>query len=383
MTYLKKICEEIIRRHAAGHPSQDNTLKYGEVKVMVCQVINEMFKKEIPGYHQALGDQVPPHHSLMEYEVSVAASDELIVTVDCEVWPGALAGNFWSLPNQTDFWNSAEPGEPDDYWMIDTTASTITVTDSGSGVYSVVFGSIVLKSGYDYDDLVAWIGECASTSYLRLRGPADTLPSIFAMSGISGLTATADGFSFSYDTNNIDGFVGDVLTSIIESSARLVALAGAGETDIDVVAFSCCTPSTNVDYRKGEITLPAMPLNLEMGRGIFRIYDPANRFSSFIPLTAGGFDLVNGVSHTGLSTVISGLNCYEWYSYDKVIFNKSISELPDSVRVQLVVTDVTKLGDTDLLPIPADYEWTVINAVLERVGVNTSEDLATDQNEMR
>lgn len=381
MTYLKRICEQIIRRHSAGHPSEDNTLKYGEVKVMVCQVINEMFKKEISGLHEALGDEVPPHHALMEYDVTINASDELIVTVDCETFVGALAGDFWAMPNQTTFWDTEDA--TDDFWLIDTTASTIVVTSSGSGVYNVVLGSLVLKSGYDYDDLITWIGTCVSTSYLRLRGPASTLPSLFAISGISGLTAEEDGISFDYDTTNIDGFVGNVLTEINESAALLAALAGAGETEIDIVAYSCCTPSTNIDYRKGEFTLPAMPLTLPMGKGIFRIYDPKNRFSSFIPLTAGGFDLVNSISHTGLNTMVDGLNCYEWYSYDKVLLNKSIDELPDTLRVQLVVTDVDKLGDTDLLPIPADYENIVINAVLERVGVNPTEDLATDQNEMR
>jgi len=381
MTYLKKLAEQIRRVYEGGNPSQDSTLKDGELYPLIIQVINKIFKAETLGMHYQDGTRDVPHHSLMTYSVDIEASGDLIVTVDCESWPGYLVGDFWTTPGGS-FWDTEE-GSGEDFWMIDTTASSITVTDSGDGVYAVVIGGLTLNTGYDFDDLVAWIGQCASTSYLRLAGPASTLPNIFPIEAMSSITATADGFSFSYDTGASEGFVGDVLTNIIESNARLVSIAGAGETEIDIVRFDCCTPSTNEDYRQAQLTLPAMPLNLPMGQGVWRIYDPKSPYVSFIPLTAGGFDLVNSVSHTGLNTVVDGENCYEWFNYKTIKFNKAVSALPSTLSVQLVVADMDQLGPTDLLPIPPESENDVIQEVLKIIRPVQQEDLATDQNEMR
>lgn len=381
MSYLKKICEQIIRRYEGGHPNQDNSLKYGEVKVLVCQTINRLFKAETFSNRYTFGERVPPHASLMTYTVDVGASDELIIEVTCETWPGLNLADFWATPDGS-FWETDESG---DYWLFDVTDSVINVTSSATGVYTVQISGLAFDTGYDADDLVTWISGCLSGSYISLVGVGETSPSKFAAAGITSLAALegGDGISFTYTIANSQGFAGDVLTEINESHTRLANLAGEGDTAISIANFRCCTPSTNTDNRQAQITLPAQPIELPLSMGIWRIYDPKTRFTSYIPLSAGEFDLVNSVSHTNLNNILDGQTAYEWFDHKTVVFNKTITAMPDQVAIQLVVTDVDQLGDYDLLPIPADYEATVIQEVLQLLQPVQAEDMVADQNDTR
>ena len=377
--YLKKIVEQIRRKYYGGHIPADASLKFGEVRALVFQTINRLFKKSTIRLQYGLeGNRVPPHHSLMTYDVSVAASGELIITVSCSVWPGLNAADFWAVPDGQ-FWDT---GDESGYWLFDVTDSVIEVVQVSTGVYTVTINTLVFDTGYDENDLVTWINAAASGTYIELVGVDEAHPSKFATDGISGLTAVTDGITFTYTIANATNFAGDVETAIIESHSRLEGIAGAGDTNISIANFRVCTPSSNTDYRKGQITLPTMPIDLPMGMGVWRVYDPKSPFTNYIPLSAGQFDLMNSISHTNMNNVLASETAYEWFDYQTLLFNQSVATLPDTVSVQLVVTDMDKLSDTDLLPIPADYEEVVIDEVYKLLQPNRPEDVYVDQNEM-
>lgn len=378
--YLKRIVEEVRRRYYSGHIPADASIKYGEVKVLVTQVLNRLFKKETLEMHYAFGERIPAHSSLMTYTVDIEASGELIIENTCETFPGLNLSDLWATPTG-EFWDT---GQGDgDYWLLDITDSVITVTSVSSGVFTVAISGLAFDTGYDADDLVTWLSACASTSYLELVGVATGSPYKFGVAGISAITALADGVSFTYTIANSLNHAGDNLVDIQDSNNLVANLAGQGDTAISIANFRCCAPSSNTDYRKAQLTLPTQPINLPMGMGIWRVYDPKTQFSNYIPLSAGQFDLMNSIAHTNMNNVLAAETAYEWFDHKTLIFNQSVTTMPDQVNIQLVVTDVDQLGDYDLLPIPADYEEEVILEVLKILQPTQKEDVYVDQNEMR
>lgn len=378
--YLKKLAEEIKRRFEGGHPSSDSSLKYGEIKPLIVQVINRLFKKEAIQMHYSFGERIPPHSSLMTYTVDIEASGELIIENVCETFQGLNLADFWTGPDGQ-FWDT---GQGDgDYWLLDITDSVITVTSVSSGVFTVAISGLAFDTGYDADDLVTWLGTCASTSYLELVGVATGSPYKFGMAGISAITALADGVSFTYTVSSSTNHAGDNLVDIQDSNTLVANLAGQGDTAISIANFRCCAPSSNTDYRKAQLTLPTQPINLPMGMGIFRVYDPKTQFSNYIPLSAGQFDLMNSIAHTNMNNVLAAETAYEWFDHKTLIFNQSVTTMPDQVNIQLVVADMDELGDYDLLPIPADYEEEVILEVLKILQPIQKEDVYVDQNQER
>jgi len=56
-----------------------------------------------------------------------------------------------------------------------------------------------------------------------------------------------------------------------------------------------------------------------------------------------------------------------WYSWDggrKVLLNSSDFATGHTVKIKLLLVDIAGMNDTDILPIPADMEATVIEGVM-------------------
>lgn len=98
-------------------------------------------------------------------------------------------------------------------------------------------------------------------------------------------------------------------------------------------------------------------------------------FDSFIPVPNGQMQLIMGDllldSNTG-DTAYEVINGY-------VVFKTDITLLGiTAVRMQLVVADVDRLTDYDVLPIPADMEDTVIRKVFELMSAQRLSDKDVD-----
>lgn len=100
---------------------------------------------------------------------------------------------------------------------------------------------------------------------------------------------------------------------------------------------------------KSKSVLPVMPISLTRNMGVF---DIRNNGNSFIPLMPG---------QTNLLRVDSLLNSLlNQVAYEPkgttIYYNTDITLLGyTTVDMDLIVTDVLSLSETDLLPIPADY----------------------------
>lgn len=111
---------------------------------------------------------------------------------------------------------------------------------------------------------------------------------------------------------------------------------------------------------RSKSTLPAMPLRLPRGIGVYQIFDPANPDCPFIPLEMGQLGLLK--SQPLLNDLLGQVG-YEWYGMD-IIYSTDLTQPdPITVTMRLVVLDISQYSDYDILPIPSDMEYDVIQEV--------------------
>jgi len=134
---------------------------------------------------------------------------------------------------------------------------------------------------------------------------------------------------------------------------------------------------TQYNTTRSKSTLPAMPLKLPRGIGVYQIFDPANMDCPFIPLEMGQLGLLKTQP---LINDLLGQVGYEWYGTD-IIYTKDLTQpSPITVTMRLVVLDISQYSDYDILPVPADMEWDVINEVVKLFAAEPVGDKLVDPN---
>jgi hypothetical protein len=111
---------------------------------------------------------------------------------------------------------------------------------------------------------------------------------------------------------------------------------------------------------RSKSTLPAMPLKLPRGIGVYQIFDPANPDCPFIPLEMGQLGLLKSQP---LINNLLGQVGYEWYGMDIIYTTDLTQDPPITLTMRLVVLDISQYSDYDILPLPSDMEWDVIQEV--------------------
>ena len=110
-----------------------------------------------------------------------------------------------------------------------------------------------------------------------------------------------------------------------------------------------------------KITLPAAPIEIEKDAGVWEIIDPANELVPFIPLTRQKAKVFQGTISANLETQVG------FYRYGlEVTFLKDPGAA--TLDVWLVVSDLSSLADTDVVPLAADQEYEVILGVMTLLG---------------
>jgi hypothetical protein len=136
-------------------------------------------------------------------------------------------------------------------------------------------------------------------------------------------------------------------------------------------------PVTQYATTRIKSTLPAFPLKLPRGIGVYQIFDPANIDCPFIPLEMGQKGLL---SSQALISDLLGQVGYEWYGND-VIYTKDLTQpSPINITMRLVVLDISQYSDYDILPIPSDMEWEVVQDVYKVFATEPIADKLVDPN---
>lgn len=153
---------------------------------------------------------------------------------------------------------------------------------------------------------------------------------------------------------------------------------GMGETIPN--ASSLCTYESIpvVKYKNvSKATLPAYPIKLPLNMGVFMIFGNDDVKNVYVPLQMGDIAMID---KEPIVSQLSGIVGYEVDGMD-VIFNKDITAANPAVTkvtMRLVVMDISQYGDYDILPLPSDYEWAVINEVCKFYGVEPNPDKIND-----
>lgn len=124
-------------------------------------------------------------------------------------------------------------------------------------------------------------------------------------------------------------------------------------------------------------TLPATPVRLPKGMGVYHIGGESDPFNSYIPVPAGLWQMV---SREPLISDLLGQIGYEVIG-NNVIFTSDLTSLTPAiteVAMRLIVMDISQYTDYEALPIPADMEMDIIKDVLEVLGVKQPADDIVD-----
>ncbi len=128
---------------------------------------------------------------------------------------------------------------------------------------------------------------------------------------------------------------------------------------------------------RSKSVLPAMPLKLPRGIGLYQIFDPANMDCPFIPLEMGQYGLLQ---NQPLINNLLGQVGYEWYGTDIIYTTDLTQPTPIEVTIRLVVLDIGQYSDYDILPVPADMEWEIVQEVVRLYSAEPVGDKLVDPN---
>lgn len=121
---------------------------------------------------------------------------------------------------------------------------------------------------------------------------------------------------------------------------------------------------------KSKATLPITPISMPKNMGIYLVYNPAYPDNPFIPIQRGQRFLLNADS---LLNELSGQISYEPRNTD-IIFSKDITIFGVSaVTMELCVFEMGLYGVNDDLPIPRDYESTLVDELVASFSPVTAE----------
>lgn len=369
---LKKLAEQILLRYKGSRPTADTDLDEREIYDLIIKAINAQIKIEQFNINIPQSERFVPNAGLATYTVSVTSDTGLVFTEKVCAQFGKLGSTAFSWATTGDEPWQTEQG---DNWTVDGFGGvTISIADEQS-YYDVLISNIVLPKNRTAQELENFIKAGGANSVFKLLGVQDTTPSTFAVPGMQDIIVTNTTIRFKYYVN-LANTVDEELIPIIGPTTDLLKTQVYEEFITD---FQRCDYGVIDTRGRAKIALPAQPIALPRGMGIWHIGDYRDVDSAYIPMQPGEHAILKGISHTGLSSALGRLTAYEWYGNSTVYFNKTAGQMPEKVLVRLVVVDPETLNEYDLLPIPADMEETVIVKVLEILKADGQPDVKTDK----
>lgn len=373
--YLKKIAEQVLRRHNNGDPSSDNNVKLKEIYIHIVQAINKRLKVEQLNVNMPLMEMVPPYASIATYSVPISETGFKTVNFERDNIGAPLTNQFYTTPSGQ-YWMDANG----DFFVAASATAVLSVSQISVAVWSISITGFGEINNITYQDIVdffssnsTYLNPTKEPGYFSIQGLTGSTASSFASDGVTSVALLSNGFSFVYDLSKTVSTSTDILQYVYGTHSSILS----GTFDIELVSIDFYRMVVNeTSSAKSVATLPAQPINLPRGLGVWRVFDPKNPTVSWIPIQSGESFLLDGM----ISTSMELINTYECHDNYTIYFNKAASDMPATMNVQLVVVDIDQLGEFDPLPIPPEMEEEVIVDVLKIIGVQESEDNLSDGN---
>lgn len=150
-----------------------------------------------------------------------------------------------------------------------------------------------------------------------------------------------------------------------------------GQSTVDgaMIATYENVPFSRRGRGKTAFDLPATPMRIPGGIGVYRVYPSGQPEKEYIPVEAG---LMFTVTRNKVLSPI-GKGCYEYKSGKIWVNDDAVGAGVQTVDMELCVSDIMSLSDNEPLPIPADMEADAIIAVLQLFGVEVPTERADNK----
>ena len=163
------------------------------------------------------------------------------------------------------------------------------------------------------------------------------------------------------DKREIKLLVVDAIHTIL--GAKLASQSAKGFVDIPEALIATYTNITvNNASSVYTCTLPAQPVASTGDMGIYEVFG-TDELSPYIPIPKQIMKVMQG---TDLGVLESKIGYFR-SSNDKIRF--TADPTVSTVTMRLIINDISKYSDTDILPLPADYNLQVIELVLKTLGL--------------
>ena len=162
------------------------------------------------------------------------------------------------------------------------------------------------------------------------------------------------------DKREIKLLVVDAIHTIL--GAKLAAQSAKGFVDIPEALIATYT-NISVDNASSvyTCTLPAQPIAASGDMGIYEVF--SDELNPFIPIPKQIMKVMQGTDLAVLESKVG----YFRSANNKIRF--SADPTVSTVTMRLIINDISKYSDTDILPLPADYNLQVIELVLRTLGL--------------
>lgn len=143
--------------------------------------------------------------------------------------------------------------------------------------------------------------------------------------------------------------------------------------------------TVTADGTRSYTTLPAIPISLPMDMGVWQINPTSAPHSAYIPIAAQdwavmGVSYLNGNQTDGINTSYLEQQVGYYVEGKRIYFTSDISAV--TVDIHLLVSDLSQLGDNDVLPLSPEYELDVIQEVFRTLGLGqiSQAEIAANEN---
>jgi hypothetical protein len=163
------------------------------------------------------------------------------------------------------------------------------------------------------------------------------------------------------DKRELKLLIVDAIHTIL--GAKLAAQSAKGFVDIPEALIATYTNiAVNNASSVYTCTLPAQPVASTGDMGIYEVFG-TDELNPYIPIPKQIMKVMQGTDLAVLESKIG----YFRSSNDKIRF--TADPTVSTVTMRLIINDISKYSDTDILPLPADYNLQVIELVLKTLGL--------------
>jgi hypothetical protein len=169
-----------------------------------------------------------------------------------------------------------------------------------------------------------------------------------------------------FEMEEVKRFAIQAMNSLLKSQHLTEEMAGGEQIPDGTILAEYDNVAVESYKNSARAVLPAMPIKLPRGMGIYHVSKTDDIFNGFIPFGAGELQMIG--EEPLISDILGQIGYEQRGKY--IYFNKDITDNDaeyaiNEVYMLLAVKDLSLYGDFDLLPISASMEVDVIEMTFQ------------------